>query len=123
MKNYVRKEIEKCVKYIRQFPLKEERNAYSTFWFPPESNDREWIACLTSDKTKMLSARRVELMRAGDEVCIVTAGSEDFTNFSRFKDNVDNAMKEYVVAQKVRSEVLQKLKEDEIKMAALEYVD
>ena len=71
----------------------------------------------------MLSARRVELMRAGDEVCIVTAGSEDFTNFSRFKDNVDNAMKEYVVAQKVRSEVLQKLKEDEIKMAALEYVD
>ena len=123
MKNYERKEIEKCIKYIRQFPLKETRDAYSTFWFPPESNDREWIACLTSDRTKMLSARRVEAMRVGDEVYITTAGSEDFTNFSRFKDNVDSAMKEYVVAQKVRSEVLQKLKEDEIKRAAREYYD
>ena len=123
MKNYVKKEIEKCVKYIRQFPLKEERNAYSTFWFPPESNDREWIACLTSDNTKMLSARRVEVMRAGDEVCIVTAGSEDFTNFNRFKDNVDSAMKEYADAQKERTELLREVKEDKIKRAAREYVD
>ena len=123
MKNYERKEIEKCVKYIRQFPLKETRDAYSTFWFPPESNDREWIACLTSDRTKMLSARRVEAMRVGDEVFITTAGSEDFTNFSRFKDNVDSAMKEYAAAQKERTELLRDVKEDKIRRAAREYYD
>lgn len=116
-------EIEKCVKYIRQFPLKEERTHYSTFWFPPEANDREWVACLTSSNKKMLSARHVEAMRVGDEVFIVTSGSEDFLNFSRFKDNVDSAMKEYVDAQKERIEVLRKVKEEKIKMAASEYVD
>lgn len=116
-------EIKKCVEYIRQFPLKEECTYYSTYWFPPESTPKEWIACLTSTKTEMLSARRVEVMRAGDEVYIVTAGSEAFVNFSRFKENVDSAMKEYAVAQKERIELLQKLKEDEIKKAALKYVD
>lgn len=116
-------EIKKCVEYIRQFPLKEECTYYSTYWFPPESNPKEWIACLTSTKTEMLSARRVEVMRAGDEVYLVTAGSEAFVNFCRFKDNVDNAMKEYAVAQKERIELLRRLKEDKIRLAALEYVD
>jgi hypothetical protein len=115
-------EIEKCVKYIRQFPLKEERTYYTTYWFPPESNPKEWIACLTSDKKEMLSARHVEVRCAGDEVYLVTAGAEAFDNFSRFKENVDSAMKEYAVAQKDRIELLRKLKEDKIKMAALEYV-
>ena len=115
-------EIKKCIDYIRQFPLKEESTYYSTYWFPPESTPKEWIACLTSSKNEMLSARRVEVMRAGDEVCLVTAGSEAFVNFSRFKENVDSAMKEYAVAQKDRIEVLRKMKEDKIKMAALEYV-
>ena len=115
-------EIEKCVKYIRQFPLKEERTCYSTYWFPPESTAKEWIACLTSSKKEMLSARRVEVLRAGDEVYLVTAGSEAFVNFSRFKENVDSAMKEYAVAQKERIELLRKMKEDKIKTAALEYV-
>lgn len=115
-------EIEKCVKYIRQFPLKEERTYYSTYWFPPESPPKEWIACLTSTK-EMLSARRVEVMRAGDEVYLVTAGSEAFVNFCRFKENVDNAMKEYAVAQKERIELLRKVKEEKIKKAAFEYVD
>lgn len=122
-KEITKPEIEKCVKYIRQFPLKEERTYESTYWFPPEGSDKEWIACLTSSKTQMLSARHVEVMRAGGEVCIVTSGGEAFFNFSKFKENVDNAMKEYAVAQKVRIEVLRKIKEDEIKMAALEYVD
>lgn len=116
-------EIEKCVKYIRQFPLKEERTYDSTYWFPPEGSHQEWIACLTSSKTQMLSARRVEVLRAGYEVYIVTSGSEAFLNFSRFKDNVDNAMKEYAVAQKERIELLRKMKEEKIKLAALEYVD
>ena len=116
-------EIEKCIKYIRQFPLKEESTYYSTFWFPPESTSKEWIACLTRSKKEMLSARRVEVMRAGDEVYLVTAGSEAFVNFNRFKENVDSAMKEYAVAQKERIELLRELKEDKIKTAALEYVD
>lgn len=71
----------------------------------------------------MLSARRVEVMRAGDEVYIVTAGSEDFTNFSRFKENVDSAMKEYAAIQKERIEVLKEIKEDKIRRAAREYHD
>lgn len=116
-------EIKKCVEYIRQFPLKEEHSYESTYWFPPESTSNEWIACLTSSKTQMLSARRVEVMRAGDEVQIVTAGSEVFLGFSRFKENVDSAMKEYAVAQKDRIELLRRLKEDKIRLAALEYVD
>lgn len=116
-------EIEKCVKYIRQFPLKEEHTYESTYWFPPEANSREWIACLTSSKTQMLSSRRVEVMSVMDDVQIVTAGAEEFSNFSRFKDNVDSAMKEYAVAQKERTELLRKMKENQIKMAALEYVD
>lgn len=119
----MKQEIEKCVKYIRQFPLKEEQTYESTYWFPPEGSYKEWIACLTSSKTQMLSARRVEVLSAGYEVYIVTAGSEAFQNFSRFKENVDNAMKEYAVAQKERIERLRKLKEDEIKLAALQYVD
>jgi len=116
-------EIEKCIKYIRQFPLKEECTYSSTYWFPPESDYREWIACLTSSKKEMLSARHTETRQAGDEVFIVTAGSEAFVNFSRFKENVDSAMKEYAVAQKERIELLRKMKEDKIKTAALEYVD
>lgn len=119
----MKKEIEKCVKYIRQFPLKEEGNRYSTWWFPPESTDREWVACLTSSNTKMLSVRHVETLQAGDEVYIVTSGSEDFSFFSRFKENVDNAMKEYAVAQKERIELLRKIKEEKIRRVAREYVD
>lgn len=116
-------EIKKCIDYIRQFPLKEECTYSSTYWFPPESAYREWIACLTSDKTEMLSARHTEIMHAGDEVFIVTSGAESFINFSRFKENVDSAMKDYAVAQKDRIELLRKMKEDKIKTAALEYVD
>ena len=62
-------------------------------------------------------------MRVGDEVYITTAGSEDFTNFSRFKDNVDSAMKEYAAAQKERTELLRDVKEDKIRRAAREYYD
>ena len=116
--------VKQAIEYLEKLPLKKfTSNTDVTFWYMPEADEAEWIACIPGNSKDSVSITTDVIVEDHPSFgpVILTRHAFAVHDFVSFKNMINSAMKDCERAQRKFYSKLKKWKAAQIKNCAENY--